>query len=77
MHIRFVFYLNKKKCIIANMVVIPKKEIRDASLTIRLKRSTVDKLKKLSAKLGRSQADIIEHLIDSTFQSESKKIDKK
>ena len=46
--------------------ITPHKGGRTAALFVRIKPEALDKLKRLAQKAGKSQADIIEELIDKT-----------
>ena len=50
-----------------------KQEKKDCALTIRIKPSTLAKLKKLQQKYKRSQSEIIEMLIDYGYEELSQK----
>jgi predicted CopG family antitoxin len=48
---------------------IPKKVKRDKPLTVRIKQETFNKLCELAKKNKASQADVIEYLIESTYET--------
>jgi predicted transcriptional regulator len=50
-----------------------KKEARDVALTVRLKKTTMDKLKKIAAIHSASQTAIIESLIEAAFLEMNRK----
>lgn len=52
------------------MKKIEKREIRDASFTVRIRKSTLKKIKELATKNHVSQATVIEQLVNEAFEED-------
>lgn len=61
-------------CLSMALIKMPKKEPRPSAVTVRLSKKAVEHLKTLAKEHNRSQADVVEFLIQQEFKSyESKK----
>jgi len=58
---------------------LPKKtgELRDAPISVRVRKSVAQKVKKMAKDNNLSVADVIEHLVEAVFENLKKHEDKK